>query len=106
MGERKRYTSEEKVAILREVLEEGKSVSAVAEEHGLHPNNILKWKKQLFEGAVGLFTQKRPDISGKAEKQRQAEMEAALSKKDEVIAELAAENLALKKRILAGHWEG
>ena len=40
---RKRYTSEEKVKILREVLEEGKSVSSVAEGHGVHPNQILNW---------------------------------------------------------------
>jgi transposase-like protein len=98
MDERKRYTSEEKVAILREVLEEGKSVSAVAEEHGLHPNNIFKWKKQLFEGAMAVFTQKRPDISVHAEKQKITELEARLAGKDEVIAELAAENLALKKK--------
>ncbi|MDR1248869.1 MAG: transposase, partial [Treponema sp.] len=36
MGKRKRYTGEEKVKILREVLEDGKPVSQVAEEYGVH----------------------------------------------------------------------
>jgi transposase-like protein len=98
MEERKRYTPEDKVAVLREVLEDGKAVSAVAEEHSLHPNNILNWKKQLFENAAQVFTRKRPDISAKAEQQRLAEAQAELAKKDAVIAELAAENLALKKK--------
>jgi transposase-like protein len=48
MGKRKRYTAEEKVKILREVIEDGKQVSQVAEQYGLHPNNIFTWRKQLF----------------------------------------------------------
>jgi transposase-like protein len=40
MDGRKRYTAEEKVKILREVLEDGKGVSAVAETYGQHPNII------------------------------------------------------------------
>jgi len=98
MDARKRYTAEEKVKILREVLEDGRGVSAVAETHGLSPNNIFNWRKQLFEGAVGTFQLKRADISEKAEGRRVAELESRLSTKDEVIAELAAENLALKKK--------
>ncbi|MDR0663442.1 MAG: transposase [Spirochaetaceae bacterium] len=41
MDARKRFTPEEKVKILREVVEDGKSVSSVAEGYGLHPNNIF-----------------------------------------------------------------
>ena len=44
MGKRKRYTAEEKVKILREVLEDGKQISQVAEKYGLSPNNIFKWR--------------------------------------------------------------
>ena len=40
--QRKRYTSEEKIKILREVLEEGKSVSNVAEEHGIHRTTVRR----------------------------------------------------------------
>jgi len=41
MSKRKKYTAEEKIKILREVLEEGKSISQVADKYGLHPNNIF-----------------------------------------------------------------
>jgi hypothetical protein len=46
MGQRKRYTGEDKVKILREPLEDGKPVSQVAEGHGVHPNLILSWRRE------------------------------------------------------------
>jgi transposase-like protein len=98
MGKRKRYTAEEKIKILREVLEEGKSISQVADQYGLHPNNIFNWRKQLFEGGIQAFQIKRSDISLKAEDRRVAALEDRLKHKDEVIAELAEELLVLKKK--------
>jgi transposase-like protein len=97
MGQRKRYTSEEKVKILREVLEDGKSVSQVAESHGVHPNLILNWRKQLFEGASKTFEISRADIAGKAAERKAQALEEKVREKDEVIAELAREVLTLKK---------
>jgi transposase-like protein len=98
MGKRKRYTAEEKVKILREVLEDGKSISQVAEQYGLHPNNIFTWRKQLFEGGVQTFQIKRADISGKSEERKITALQEKIKQKDEVIAELAEELLGLKKK--------
>jgi len=97
MDKRKRYTPEEKVKILREVLEDGKQVSHVAEKYGLHPNNIFNWRKQLFEEGRQAFEIKRTDITGKAEERKIGFLEEKIRQKDEVIAELAAELLELKK---------
>jgi transposase-like protein len=98
MGSRKRYTPEEKVKILREIVEDGKTVSTVAEGYGLHPNNIFNWRKQLFEGAPRIFEITRQDVTAKAEGRKAAELETKLSQKEEVIAGLAEELLALKKK--------
>ena len=98
MDKRKRYTAEEKVKILREVLEEGKSISQVADHYGLHPNNIFNWRKQLFEGGIQTFQIKRTDISNKAEERKIAILEERLKQKDEIIAEFAEELLGLKKK--------
>ena len=98
MGKRKRYTAEEKIKILREILEDGKQLSQVAEQYGLHPNNIFNWRKQLFEGGIQTFQIKRSDISGKAEERKITVLEEKIKQKDEVIAELAEELLALKKK--------
>jgi transposase len=98
VGKRKRYTADEKVKILREVLEEGKSISQAAEQYGLHPNNIFKWRKQFLEGGFAAFHITRTDISGKAEGRKITALEEKIRQKDEVIAELAEELLALKKK--------
>ena len=98
MGKRKRYTAEEKIQILREVLEEGKSVSHAAEQYGVPPNNIFRWKKRLFEDAVHTFQIQRTDISVKAEERKISVLEQRLKQKDEIIAELEEEHLALKKK--------
>jgi transposase-like protein len=98
MSKRKSYTAEEKVKILREVLEDGKSISQVAEKYGLHPNNIFNWRKQLFEGGLQTFQIKRTDISNKADDRKISMLEDKIKQKDEVIAELAEELLGLKKK--------
>jgi transposase-like protein len=98
MGKRKRYTPEEKSRILREVLEEGKTISETAEKHGVHPNNIMKWRKQLLEEGKQTFQIKRTDISNKAKDRKIFALEDKIKHKDEVIAELAQELLDLKKK--------
>ena len=97
MSKRKRCTAEEKMRILRDILEDGKPISQVAETYGIHPNNILNWRKQLFEGGVQTFQIKRTDISSKAEECKINTLEEKIKHKDEIIAELAGELLELKK---------
>ena len=98
MGKRKRYTAEEKSKILREVLENGKTISEVSEAFGVHPNNVMKWRKQLLEEGKQTFQVKRADISSKAKERKIAALEDKIKHKDEVIAELAQELLELKKK--------
>jgi transposase len=93
MDKRKRYTAGEKIKILREVLEDGRSISTAAGKYGLSPNNIFKRRKQLFESGDHLFEVRRDDISGKAEGWKARVLEEKLRQKDEVIAELAEELL-------------
>jgi len=58
MGKRKRDTVEEKVKILRELQENGKSISQVADEYGIHPNNIFNWRKQHVERVFKVLKQR------------------------------------------------
>ena len=91
---RKRYSPEQKVAILKEHLEKNISVPDICEKHRIHPNQFYKWKKELFEGAVATFSTKR---SNKSEKRKISSLENKLKDRTEVIAELIEENLKLKK---------
>jgi transposase-like protein len=51
MQERKHLTATQKTQILRDLLENQESIIVVSEKYGVHPNDIYRWKKQLFEGA-------------------------------------------------------
>jgi hypothetical protein len=55
----------------------------------------------VIRGAPRIFKIKRQDVTAKTEGRKAAELEAKLKQKDEVIAELAEELLALKKRVLS-----
>ena len=41
-----------KIAIVRETLTPGASVSAVARRHGVNPNQVFGWRKQYQEGGL------------------------------------------------------
>ena len=48
--ERKIYSPEQKVIIIRELLENNVPICQLAEKYQVHPNDIYNWKKKLFEG--------------------------------------------------------
>ncbi len=101
MKMKKRYTSEEKTMILRELLENQIAVSELAEKYKLHPNAIYKWKKQMFEAAPANLSKVSRNIDKlqqSAEKEI-AELKALLSKREALIAELVEDNINLKKNI-------
>ena len=70
-----------------------KAVSDVAQENNVHPDIILNWKKEFLENAAMIFDRHRPDITEKAQRRKIEELETKLKKKDEVIAEIAEENM-------------
>ncbi|MCQ2598713.1 MAG: transposase, partial [Treponema sp.] len=94
---RRTFTAEEKLKVVMAVIQDGKAVSDVAKENNIHPNMILNWKKEFLENAAMIFNRTRPDITEKAQQKKIDELEAKLQKKDEVIAEIAEENMLLKK---------
>jgi transposase len=102
MKQKKRYTSEEKTIILREHLENQVPISDLAEKYGIHPNAIYVWKKKMFEFAPENFSnvrKKHKKIHSVQEK-RIRELEEILSKRESVIAELASDNIELKKKLI------
>jgi transposase len=94
--QRKHYSAEEKVSILRRHLLEGAAVSTLCEELGLQPTVFYRWQKEFFEnGAAAFQTKGRTDQE--AEQGRIEYLEKKIQRKDEVLAELMAEHIALKK---------
>jgi len=56
--ERKHFTPEEKVAILRRHLVDKVPVSELCEELGLRPTVFYRWQKELFENGAAAFSLK------------------------------------------------
>jgi transposase len=101
-GERRQFTSVEKVAILREHLLEGVPVSTVCERRKLRPTLFYRWQQQFFENGAAAFEapKGRPGRKADDAQARKIEaLEAKLKTKNEVLAELVEEHVALKKTL-------
>ena len=96
--ERKRYSAEEKVAILRRHLLDKEPLSKLCDEVGLQPSMFYRWQKEFFENGAAAF-QPRGRSNHSAEQERIAYLEKKVQTKDEVLAELMAEHVALKKSV-------
>jgi transposase len=93
---RKQYTTQEKVAILREHLLEKKPISEVCQAHQLQPTVFYTWQKQFFENGAAAF-QRKPPRADDAKDRTIAALQEKLVKKNEVISELMEENVRSKK---------
>jgi transposase-like protein len=52
----KRYPPKFKFQVVLELLQGEQSVGQLAKSYGVHPNAILKWKKELLEKGPQVFT--------------------------------------------------
>ena len=91
----------DRAAILRQHLVDKVPISNLCDQHQISPTLFYRWQKELFENAELAFA--KPDRRAKrAEAEREekvARLEAKLRKKDEVLAELMEEHVALKKTL-------
>jgi transposase-like protein len=100
---RRHYTTEQKVAILKRHMIDKVSVSDLCNELELQPSVLYQWQRQVFENLAGAFaTPAAANGASKREKElatRAKELEAKLARKDNVIAEISAEYVQLKKEL-------
>jgi transposase len=52
-GRRRKWSEEDKARIVAEIVASGDSVCAVARRHGLSPQQLFGWRRQLRESAAG-----------------------------------------------------
>ena len=65
---------------------------------GLQPTVFYRWQKEFFENGAAAF-QQRGRTNHQPEQERIAYLEKKIQTKDEVLAELMAEHVALKKEL-------
>lgn len=99
---RRKFTAQEKVKILRLHLLEHRPVSDVCDECGLNPTVFYRWQKEFFEHGAAAFERNKNGSPNKKYEQEIGRLKAKLAYKDEVIAEIAADHVRLKKELGLG----
>jgi len=106
---RRRFTPEEKRAMVEEAEQPGNSVSVVARKYCVNPNQLFRWRRLMRAGAlsaVGAEEEVVPASEVKDLKARIRELERLLGKKTMEV-EILKEAVALsreKKRLMAAPW--
>ena len=96
MVKRRKYSNEEKVAILKRHLANGERVSDICDELSLNPNVFYKWQKTFFENGARAFER---DAKSSPQARRESELRGRLNQKEGVIRELIHELVVAKKNI-------
>ncbi len=99
--QRRHFTPEQKVAVLRLHLLEKKPISDICQEQDLSVNLFYLWQKQFFENGTASFenTGKRRKADTDAKDRKIAALEDKLQRKNEVLSELMEEHVRLKKAL-------
>ncbi len=103
MSQRKQYSPEQKVSIVRRHLLDHVPISDLCDEYGIHATLYYKWQKQLFEHGEGAF-ERRPNKANvkrqqNAHEKKIGQLEEKLQGRNEVVAELLQEHVQLKKEL-------
>ena len=102
---RRRWSAEEKARIVQETYAPGMSVSLVARQHGVAPNQVFTWRRLYAEGAlsaIGAGEEVVPASEYRALQHQVRELQRLLGKKT-LENEILRDALALaqpKKRLL------
>jgi len=90
--DRRKFTASFKSEVVIEALKERRTISELAQQFDLHPNQITTWKKDFLAGASKVF-----------DEGADPEQESLRQKQDELyqqIGRLQVENEWLKKKVL------
>ncbi len=99
---RRKFSAGEKVTILRKHLIEKVSISEVCDQHGIKPTQFYQWQKLFFENGTAAFEKGKGNPKDKQCRNLQkkvSHLESRIASKDEVIAEVMASHIELKKSL-------
>jgi transposase len=95
--DRRHWSAEKKLRIVLESLQSDRKVAEICRREGLSPNLLYKWRRQLMDSARSIFADQRGTRKG--EDPRIVRLAADNQRMKNVIAEITAENLVLKKTL-------
>jgi transposase-like protein len=94
--QRKNYTGQEKVFILKRHLVDQVAVSELCDEYNLQPTVFYRWQKEFFENGAAAFEKVNGNRKNSAQK-RIEQLQSKLQTKNDVLSELLEEHVKLKK---------
>jgi transposase len=99
--QRRQFSPDDKATILRRHLADKVPVSDLCDEYRIQPTLFYLWQRQALEHLSAALADGRTARSqaptASADRARIVALEARLAKKDQIIAEVSEEYLALKK---------
>ncbi len=102
-AKRRQFSGDEKATILRRHLVDKVPVSDLCDEYKIQPSLFYVWQRQAFEhlGSALEDRRRRRAVATEATAQHRTieQLQAQLQKKDEIIAFVSEEHLALKKKL-------
>src|SRR5262245_36543562 len=93
---RRRYTPEQKAALVRQHVVDKKPVSEICSAAQLQPSVFYKWERDLLEAAPSVFAGHRTPSREQELEAKIAALEAKVARKDAIIAEVSEEYVKLK----------
>jgi putative transposase len=64
---RRKHSAQFKFQVALDAAKESKTIAQLAAEHGVHPNQISQWKKQLLAEGSGIFSKAGADLQRRQE---------------------------------------
>ena len=100
---RRKFSVDQKVAILRRHLVDKVAVSDLCDEYKIQPSMFYQWQRLVMENMGAALEpgrgRNRTDGIRRELEEKIAALESKLTKKDNVIAEISEEHVQLKKEL-------
>ena len=92
---RRRWTADQKLKIVLETLQSDRKLAEICRREGISPTQVYQWRKQLLASAEAVFGHRKQN----GEDRRMARLATEHQRMRNVVAEITAENLDLKKTL-------
>ncbi len=96
--QRRHFSPDQKFKIIKEQMTSKSSVSEICKKYDISPTAFYKWQEKFLKGALENF-KKSEDGPTKAELRKIEEQEKKIQRQQAIIADIASENIELKKSL-------